>query len=183
MPRRQRDYKAEYRARVARAEARGLTRAQAAGHARRAGQTGIAGTSRDRRRSAEPRQVGGGRTLSQIGSKKGLRAALLDAEASGDKVTLRARYKRADGTWRTGTLDAGSGAARGALDKAARLGRGDADRQASSGRRPGTDGGRPAVTITKGGDGIDPTELLALFDLYDSEWDAIFDLMDYDLYS
>lgn len=186
---RQRDYRAEYRARVERAAERGLTRAQAAGQAKRAALPSVtelrargALPSRPRaeRRPLQSVETPAGR-IARSGDKSTVRRLVEDAAREGKSVVIRAKFQRPDGSWRTATLGQDGGGSDG-LARASMYGDSAKSygRAPSSGRRPGklTRGGRQSVEVRTGSNGMDAAELLALFDLYESEWDAIYDLWD-----
>lgn len=104
---RQRDYRAEYRARVERARERGLTTAQATGHAGRAKQAGIrelVATGRLEARRPAPRapfrtdvrpdvaQRTGTTTVVQSSSARSIVRELKKAAAAGQSVSIRGTY-------------------------------------------------------------------------------------------
>ena len=170
---RKRDYKAEYRARVEREKARGYRNYYEA-RARRA---------EGRPRHTDPNSTrvpvhvstpAGKVTTSR--SERTIRAALREAEANGQKVTLKLTGRTEDGKWRTRTVDRLTGQAGAPVGAS----------QATGAKVPGSGNGAdlsgpvqvvagPAAENSRGG-GIDPRELLYIFDAYEEYEDALYEL-------
>jgi hypothetical protein len=110
---RQRDYRAEYRRRMERAKARGLTPAQAHGHARRAKQQGVIDLVRSGRldpiapkRRRPPRRVeSAAGTLVNTRSRKYLAQQLRAAQREGKRVAIYATVRLPNGDFRTAVID------------------------------------------------------------------------------
>jgi hypothetical protein len=111
---RQRDYRAEYRARVQRAKARGLTVAQATGHARRSGQQSVTQLTAAGKLTALPRfgakrpafhtsipaavaAATGTSDVYQSTSASGLLRVLRQAAAAGQHVAIGATFQTDQG--------------------------------------------------------------------------------------
>lgn len=189
---RSRDYAAEYRRRIELGRERGLSSAQAAGHAARAKVESITTLrARGDSRVARPARATGRKPLRDLSTQSGMRLRgtgdqsvvrriVEDAAAAGDRVTIRGRYMAPDGSWRIATAD-GTGAQGQYLSTAQQVGGSTGPGRA--GRAQGAKVGRVGrrgprgVEITTGGDkGMDASELLDYFSFYASIWEALIDL-------
>lgn len=174
-----------YKARIASAMAKGAaSRAVAEGHAKRAQQAAQRMAARGGTTRKSKDLTIGGKNVGKhtaTSSKAKLRDELRQAAKAGQRVSLRATIRKANGDHRTALLDGRGGQAEAVAE--------GAELRQSEGKGSAEGGGQATVVgdvqITRfdaaalgGAQGFDPIELMDYLDGYDDWWDGIGDLYD-----